>query len=65
MPTDTRDRRVVAAVPCPRCGAGVGEPCRNPIPHQQVRGPADHRPQPARTHAERRQDWLAWKRTRV
>ncbi len=57
MPTDTRQIRIIAAVACPLCGAGAGERCRNPIPHQTHRGPQDRRPQPIRVHAERRRAW--------
>ncbi len=62
MSTDTRERRAVAAVACPLCGAEAGKPCRNPIQHQAQRGPEDHRPQPQHPHRERRAAWLEWKR---
>jgi len=62
MASSTRDARVIAAVPCPRCGAAVGQPCRNPVPHQAARGPVDKRAQPMRTHSERRLEWQEWKR---
>ena len=63
MASRTRDLRVIAAVPCPKCGAAIGQPCRNPVPHDAQRGPVDHRAQPQRTHPERRLDWQEWKRT--
>jgi hypothetical protein len=53
----TREERIVAAVVCPRCGARIGEPCRNPVTHQRHRGPEDYRLQPKRCHTERRQEW--------
>lgn len=48
-----RDARTLT-VPCPFCGAAAGQPCRNPKPHQDWRGPEDRRDQPKRPHAERR-----------
>ncbi len=57
MASSTRDQRVVAAVACPRCGAPVGSPCRNPVAHQAARGPEDRRAQPVRVHSERRVVW--------
>ena len=62
MASKHRDEKIIAAVPCPLCGAGTGERCRNPIPHQQRRGPEDRRPQPARSHNERRLAWVDSKR---
>lgn len=62
MASKTRDDRIVAAVACPRCGAAVGEPCRNPVPHQNWRGPEDRRAQPSRPHNERRAEWVRWRR---
>lgn len=53
-----RNAKVIAAVACPRCGAQAGKPCRNPIQHQAMRGPQDHRAQHARPHNERRCAWV-------
>lgn len=39
-------------------GARIGEPCKNPVAHQQTRGPADHRAQPLRPHNSRRLAWV-------
>lgn len=39
MASNTRDERVIAAVPCPTCKAAAGTPCQNPVPHQTHRGP--------------------------
>jgi hypothetical protein len=64
MASRTRDQRVIAAVPCPRCGAARGQPCRNPVPHDAGRGLEDRRAQPQRTHPERRIDWQEWKQGR-
>jgi len=61
MASKTRDARVIAAVACPTCGARAGEPCRNPVPHQTIRGPEDRRAQPVRPHIERRAEWVATK----
>jgi len=63
MASHTRDERVIAAVACPRCGATVGEACRNPIPHHAIRGPQDRRRQPERPHNERRSEWVSAKRS--
>jgi hypothetical protein len=54
--------RIVAAVACPRCGAAIGERCHNPIAHQAIRGPADHRAQPLREHSERRRAHQEYRR---
>jgi hypothetical protein len=62
MASRTRDERVVAAVPCPRCGARAGEACHNPVPHQTWRGQQDRRAQPLRPHSERRAAWVQSKR---
>lgn len=62
MASRTRDQRIVAAVPCPLCGAVAGQPCRNPVPHQQQRGPKDRRRQPMRPHTARRVAWVGWKK---
>jgi len=62
MASITRDARIIAAVACPRCGAAAGEPCRNPVPHQQWRGRQDRRRQPVRPHNERRLAWVDSKR---
>jgi hypothetical protein len=62
MASDTREPRIIAAVPCPTCAAKIGESCRNPVAHQQHRGPEDHRTQPIRCHAERRRAWQEQKR---
>lgn len=59
---DNRDRKVIAAAGCPRCGAPAGTPCRNPIPHQAHRGTEDRRAQPIRPHSERRVIWSERKR---
>jgi hypothetical protein len=56
--------RIIAAVPCPLCGAAIGERCRNPIAHQQHRGPEDHRAQPLREHLERRRAHQEYRRER-
>ena len=61
MASKTRDARVIAAVACPECGAQIGQPCRNPIPHQTMRGLEDRRAQPLRPHIERRAEWLRTK----
>lgn len=57
-----RDRAVIAAVACPRCHAKPGEPCRNPVAHQNNRGLEDRRQQPIRPHNERRAAWSDAKR---
>lgn len=57
-----RGMKVIAAVPCPRCGARPGERCRNPVAHQNNRGPDDRREQPIRPHNERRAAWSDAKR---
>lgn len=62
MASRTRDARIIAAVPCPVCGAGVGVRCRNPVPHDVNRGPVDRRKQPRSLHKERRAEWVASKR---
>ena len=59
---DRRDAKVIATVACPRCGAAIGQPCRNPIAHDARRGPDDHRAQPIRPHSERRVIWSERKR---
>jgi hypothetical protein len=56
-----RDARIIATTACPLCLAPAGVPCRNPIPHQDFRGTEDHRPQPLRSHNERRAEWVATK----
>ena len=58
MASPHRDAKIIAAVPCPECGARMGEPCRNPIAHQPARGPQDRRPQPLRPHNPRRLAWV-------
>lgn len=66
MASKTRDDRVIALVPCPRCGARKGEPCKNPVPHQMRRVEHGHwhdtledrRAQPVRPHSERRALWV-------
>ena len=63
MPTDTREPRIRATVPCPLCGAPLGAPCRaSRYPHDPRHGPEDRRPVLHRAHQERRAAWLAWKR---
>lgn len=62
MASRTREQRILAAVACPRCGARVGERCRNPIRYQTMRGPEDRRAQPLRCHTERRLLWEERKR---
>lgn len=57
MASLTKDLPIIAAVACPRCGAHAGQPCQNPVPHQQHRGDVDHRRQPARPHSERKRAW--------
>lgn len=47
---DTRDRKVIATVACPVCGARLGEPCRQHGAHRA-------RPLASRTHSERRRLW--------
>lgn len=54
MPTTTRERRIIAAVDCPRCGAKAGQPCRI---HPNSRD-ATGRPM---CHGERRLAWQEWK----
>lgn len=49
---DTRDRRAIAAVACPRCNAWVGYPC-----FHKGRPTAVKLGKPF-CHAERRQAWL-------
>lgn len=61
MASVTRDERVIGAVACPKCGASVAQRCRNPVPHQTVRGPQDQRNQPVRPHSERRAEWVRQK----
>lgn len=62
MPTDTRERRIRAAVPCPTCGAQLGQPCRaGTAPHDPSRGAVDMRPTLGRVHTDRRLAWLAAK----
>ena len=63
MSQDTREPRIRAAVPCPLCGAPIGQPCRKGIhPHDARRGARDLRPVMLRAHQERRDAWLQWKR---
>lgn len=35
MSSNTRETRIIAACACPRCGVGIGEKCRNPVPHRE------------------------------
>jgi hypothetical protein len=53
-----RDRKVIGAVPCPVCGARIGEPCRTVT--------RDGRPDAlaSRTHSDRRAAWQATDRRR-
>jgi hypothetical protein len=65
MPTDTREARTRAAVPCPLCGAGIGQPCRaGAATHDTRRGGEDRRAILHRAHQERREAWYAHKRAR-
>ena len=59
---DSRDRLTIAKVACPECGAAIGEPCKNPVPHQPWRGPKDFRYQPKRCHMTRRRVYQEYKR---
>lgn len=54
-----RERKVIAAVGCPRCGAVVGEECKHKGEHLGIKYVAvgDH----PFTHRERRQAWQALK----
>jgi hypothetical protein len=64
MASATREPRIRAAVPCPICGAAIGQPCRaGRYPHDPRNGPVDKRPALMRAHDERRQAWQARKRT--
>jgi hypothetical protein len=57
--TDTREPRIRAAVPCPVCGAAIGEACRQGrYPHDARNGAEDRRPLLHRAHQERRAAWL-------
>lgn len=57
MPSSkSREIRVVASVPCPRCNARAGVPCF----FAGVSGYGPHGPQ---VHAERRIAWQEWKQT--
>lgn len=47
---DRRDRKVIATVACPVCGAPIGAPCRQHGTHTD-------RPLASRTHSERRKAW--------
>jgi len=63
MASRHRAEKIIAVIACPRCGAKIGEPWRNPVPHQSARGPEDRRAQPMRPHNERRLAWVESKRT--
>jgi hypothetical protein len=66
MPSDTREQRIRASVPCPICGVGKHQPCRQGrYPHDARNGPVDKRPLLRRAHDERRQEWQAYKRQRA
>jgi hypothetical protein len=54
MPTDTRDKRAIDAVPCPVCLADVGEVCRMPVPKTSL-------PYMLLTHRERREAYRVWR----
>ena len=47
-----RERKAIAAVACPYCGAKKGEPCRV--------NPKSYRPGPF-VHTERRNEWRRWR----
>lgn len=58
MASNTREKRIIEAVPCPRCGAKIGELCRI--------DPRSRQASPGRPilHQERRNAWMDWKRAR-
>lgn len=63
MASPHREEHIRAAVPCPICGVGLNEPCRQGrYPHDPRNGPVDKRPLLRRAHDERRELWQAWKR---
>ena len=56
MGSRTREQRIIAAVPCPECGAAVGELCR-----QRRELLQRERGRPI-LHTARRIDWQEWKK---
>ncbi len=65
MSNSTREPRIRAAVACPLCGAGRGEPCRaGTMPHDARRGATDLREPLQRSHNERRAAWQERNRER-
>lgn len=59
MASHTREQRIIRSVPCPVCGAKVGEMCK------QIQRTLDrnlkNQGRPL-LHTERRLDWQEWKR---
>jgi len=63
MASRTREQRIRDAVPCPTCGAALGQACRKGIhAHDPRRGIEDLRPHMLRAHDERRAAWQQWKK---
>jgi hypothetical protein len=57
-----REAAIMAAIPCPVCGAQTNKRCRvGTQPHDAGRGIEDLRPQLAVVHRERRAAWVATK----
>lgn len=59
-PHNNRTASIISSVPCPTCGAKVGERCRGLIDHTGKRGNP-----PMRPDADRRRAWQEWKRTQT
>jgi hypothetical protein len=53
-----REQQIIDSVPCPKCGALVGERCKGLLDHTGQRGLP-----PMRSDQERRYAWQGWKRT--
>lgn len=59
-PHHNREASIIASVPCPTCGAKVGERCKGLMGAGGKRGNP-----PLRSDADRRRAWQEWKKSRA
>lgn len=65
MASKHREQHIREAVPCPVCGAPIGQACRKGVrAHDPRRGQEDLREHMLRAHDERKFAWQEWKRLR-
>ncbi len=57
MASNNREQSIIDAVPCPQCGARIGQRCRGLVGHDGRRGLP-----PMRSDPDRRAAWQDWKR---